>query len=254
MTLRTIWLKAFLPLLVTLFPLAPAHAQYTESDLDYVLQRYVESMGGMASLQRIMSVRMSGRVEYPNGSTHEITVLKKRPDKVRVTLHTGPVQFIQAYNGSEAWFARKSGRNAFYDTMRGNIRDAFIREAPLENVLLSSRSADSEIRVSLGPDVRVAQETCFQVIARYPSGAKVIHYISKENFLERRILEYDVDENLVSELVPGGFQTHAGVSFATNIVRLREGEAVSTLILEEIDTNIGILNTAFNPPVELPPE
>jgi len=255
MSSRSVWLKAATLVLIALFSVSPGHAQYTEDDVDYVIQRYVESMGGMASLQRIMSVRMSGNVEYPDGSRHSITVLKKRPDKVRVSLDTGQVRFIQAYNGTEAWFGRKAGRNEFHDRMRGDLRDSFIREAPLENVLLSSRlQQQEEVRISLGQDVTVAKKPCYQVIARFPSGAKVIHYIEKETFLERRILEFDDEGNLVSELVPGGFETHGGVSFATNIVRLKDGSAVSTLRLEEIDLNVGILNSAFDPPVALPPQ
>jgi len=254
MSARSFLLRYGLPLLILATPCLPVSAQYTQEEVDYVIQRYVESMGGMAALQRIMSVRMSGKVEYPDGSRHSITVLKKRPDRVRVSLDTGTIRFIQAYNGTEAWFARKSGRREFHDRMRGDLKETFIREAPLENVLLSSRLRDNEVSITLGPDVTVAKELCYQVIARFPSGEKIIHYIEHDEFLERRILEYDADGNLVSELVPGSFETHAGVSFATSIVRLKDGKTVSTLQLEEIDVNVGILNNAFDPPVELPPQ
>ena len=36
--------------------------------------------------------------------------------------------------------------------------------------------------------------------------------------------------------------------------RFRDGEIVSTLSLDEVETNVGILDTAFTPPVELPPQ
>jgi outer membrane lipoprotein-sorting protein len=246
-----------LPLIVAVCCLAysgtsTVRGQANEDNIAYVLERYIDSMGGRAALERIRSVRLSGTVNYPDGNSHAITVLKKKPDKVRVVLDTGLLRFVQAYDGETAWFARESGKYAFHDRMRGSLAESFIREAPLENVLINP--AGTEVEISLGPDVTVAQALCYQVIARFPDGSKVVHYIEKETFLERRILEYNAEGNLIAELVPGKFQTIDSVAFAMQIVRQKDGKTVSTLILDDVQTNVGILDTAFSPPVELPPQ
>lgn len=228
----------------------PALSQQIDADVQYILDRYIEAMGGRASLERIKSVRLSGTVLYPNGSKNAITVIKKKPDLVRVILDTGTLRFIQAYDGKTAWFSRESGRNSFHDRMRGELRDSFIREAPLENVLINPQSGD--LVVERGEDVTISQTECFQIIARFPNGSKVTHYIEKETFLERRILEYDVEGNLLAELIPGKFEIIDGVYFATQIVRRKDGKTISTLVLDDISTNIGILDSAFTSPVELP--
>lgn len=246
--------RALHALLVCLSPflLNPTlSGQADEQSVEYILERYIDGMGGRAALERIKSVRLSGIVEYPDGSRHSITVLKKKPDRVRVVLDTGTLRFIQAYNGQVPWFARESGRYSFHDRMRGELADSFIREAPLENVLINPAGIDVDLE--LGPDVSVAGMPCFQIIAHLPGGAKVVHHIEKDSFLERRILEYDKEGELISELVPGKFQKIDGVAFAMKIVRLRDGETISTLTLDEVETNVGILDSAFDPPVDLPP-
>jgi outer membrane lipoprotein-sorting protein len=231
---------------------SPAFAQASENNISYVLERYIDSMGGRAALERIRSVRLSGTVNYPDGSSHAITVIKKKPDKVRVILDTGMVRFIQAYDGETAWFARESGKYAFHDRMRGSFAESFIREAPLENVLINP--AGTEVDITLGPDVTVARALCYQVIATFPDRSKVIHYIEKESFLERRILEFDDEGKLIAELVPGKFETVDSVEFAMQIVRLKDDKTISTLLLDDVKTNVGILDSAFSPPVELPPQ
>jgi hypothetical protein len=232
-------------------PAPPAAAQVADREVAYVLDRYIESMGGRALLERIKSVRLSGKVEYPNGTTHSITVLKKKPNRVRVVLDTGTLRFIQAYDGEVAWFARESGKYAFHDRMRGAQAQNFIREAPLENVLVNP--ADTGVQISLGEDVSLAGTPCYQVLASFPDGSRIVHYIEKETFLERRIFEYDAEGKRISELVPGQFEIVGGVAFAMKIVRLQDGEPVSTLTLEDVSLNVGILDSAFSAPVDLPP-
>lgn len=227
-------------------------AQSTNEEVSYVLERYIETMGGRASLEKIRSVRLSGKVTYTNGASDAITVLKKKPNLVRVVLDKGMVRFVQAYDGQVAWYSREAGRNAFYDRMRGELMENFIREAPLENVLVNYTETDAVIE--LGEDVEIAGVPCYRVVATFPDGSRMVHHIEKKTFLERRILEYNREGELVSELIPASFESIEGVTFARKITRLSEGKTVSTLYLDEIQVNAGILNTAFSPPVELPPQ
>lgn len=228
-----------------------AQALADDQNVDYVLERYVEAMGGRASLENIKSVRLSGAISYPSGLKHNITVLKKKPDLVRVALDTGTIRFIQAYDGKVAWFSRQAGKNAFYDRMRGQLADNFIREAPLENVLINPR--DTGVELSLGEDVEIARIPCYQVIAEFPDSSKIIHYIEKDTFLERRIFEYNEKGELVADLIPSNFEIIQGVLFALQIIRMNGNEIVSTLQLDDVEANVGILDTPFSPPVDLPP-
>ncbi|MEX0321838.1 MAG: hypothetical protein AB3N63_06735 [Puniceicoccaceae bacterium] len=222
----------------------------SDRPLEYVLDRYIENMGGRASIEQIKSIRLSGTITYDDGQRHRITVLKKKPNLARIVLDAGFLRVIQAYNGQNAWFASEAGKNVSYSRMEGKMRDTFIREAPLENVLF--HPSNDKVTIELGEDVQVAMQPCYQVIARFADGTKTVFHIDKGEFVERRILEFDTDGKLLNELIPGKFETYDGVVFAMQIVRLENGEMVSTLTFDELETNVGILDTAFNPPVEIP--
>jgi len=223
--------------------------QRDQENVDYVLSRYIEAMGGRASLEQIQSVRLSGTISYPDGTRHNITVLKKKPNLVRIVLDTGVVRFTQAYNGNFAWFSREVGKKVFSDHMRGSQAEEFIREAPLESVLVTNNFGAV---ISLGPDVNVARLPCFQVISKFPDGSRIIHYIDKEAFLERRIIQYDANDTLIAEMVPSKFESVDGVMFAKQIVRIKDGKIESTLLLDQIEANVGLLDSAFSPPENLP--
>lgn len=227
-----------------------ATRETSDRSVDYVLERYIESMGGRATIAQVRSIRLSGTISYPDGNKHRITVLKKKPNLTRVVLDAGFVRLIQAYDGEVAWIARETASSTSYGRMKGKDKEIFVREAPLENVLF--QLSDEDISIELGPDVQVAMRDCYQVIARFEDGTKNIFYIDKQDFVERRIFEYDKDGILLNELIPGKFETFDGVVFAMQIVRLEDGKYVSSLNFDELETNVGILDTAFNPPVELP--
>jgi hypothetical protein len=222
----------------------------SDRPLEYVLSRYIENMGGRATLEQIKSLRMSGTITYKDGQKHKITVLKKKPNRTRVVVDAGIMRMIQAYDGETAWFAREIGKSISYSRMEGKMREVFVRESPLENILFHPSSA--EVTIELAEDVEVAMQPCYQLVARFADGSRNIFYIDKKSYMERRILEYNPAGEQLSELVPGKFETYDGVVFAMQIIRLEEGEIISTLQFSGLETNVGILDTAFIPPVDLP--
>lgn len=248
-SLKSLRLVLLGPLAVLLLPSMIAHAQSGDTSIDYILDRYFDHMGGRGALERIKSVRMEGLIRYPNGQQHALTVLKKKPDRIRIVIDTGFVRYTQGYDGQVAWMERQFGQRVYHERMTGKAAEDFIREAPLESILF--KAGEKGATVTLGPDIMVAQAPCYQIIATLPDGSSIVHYVEKSNFLERRILQYDPAGTLLSEIIPGRFETIAGVVFATQIVRLDGGQTISTLNLEEIEVNVGILDKAFSPPVPL---
>ena len=221
-----------------------------EDNINYVLDRYLDAMGGRANLEKVLSTRLSGTLKYPDGAQYQITVLKKRPNLSRIVLDTKTVRFIQAYNGKYAWFSQESGNKAIYERMSGKMAEDFIRDAPLENYLVDPYSTG--VVVALGPDVQLPGTPCFQIVSTFPDGAKVIHYVDKKEYIERRIIHLDAAGVQLNEMIPGKFETIDGVLFAMQMVQMKDGKVVSTLELDQIETNLGVLDSTFDPPLYIP--
>lgn len=218
--------------------------------VDEVMDRYIEAMGGRAALEQINSARLRGRVLDGNQVVSTITVLKKVPDRVRVVIDSGRSRFVQGFDGETVWFSRHAGGQVFHGRMPKSQAEKFIEEAPLTNYLVRYRE-EPDLVFELGEDVELNRIPCYKIIARFPDGSWNVHIIERERFLERRIYEYDADGNRLLELIPSQFERVGGVDFAMRIVRRKEGENLSTLVLDEVEINIGILEDAFRPPPEL---
>jgi hypothetical protein len=234
--------------LLILLLLLPFSAKGQEIEtVEYILERFIEAMGGPAAVERVNSVRLRGNLLYPNGSRNAITVLKKKPNKVRVVVNTGSVRFVQGFDGQTPWFSRYAGRQVFHDRMRGDYAQRFIREAPLLSVLVAQ--GDTGIEVTRGPDIMVVNKACYTLIGTFPDGRRSEFDIDKAELRQLRIREYDEQGNLEVEIVPSNFERHGGIDFAMRIVhRSPDGEVKSTLIIDEVIVNFGVLESAFSPP------
>ena len=242
-------LKSLLFLMLALGAVSvPIRAQelFDENNINYVLARYVEAMGGRAGLENLNSMRISGTLEFENGESVSLVVLKKKPNRVRLTLLSGIQRVIQAYDGQTAWTARESGRRAEYQLMTDPQKSDFIREAPIYNALVDPQNQSA--RLELGPDVTLVNQPHFQVISHHSDGTKTIHLLNKETFREHRIKKYDVEGNLVAELIPSKFEIVEGVLFALMTKRLIDDRLVSTMNVEQVDVNLGIFDEAFSLP------
>lgn len=231
-----------LPVLLGALLLPPVHGDA----VDRVIARYVEEMGGRAALERINSVQLRGTLAYEDGTSQSISIIKKRPDKVRLTISTGDIRITQGYNGAVAWLHFEGPSGAVTREMNPDLASAFIRNAPLENALLN-RPAEA-VTYSLGEEIKLANTECHQVLARYPDQSYSVHYIDKESARQRRILEFDSNGDLLHEIIPSRFARYGGVDFATRIVRIENGKRVSTMDLIDIVINPGSLDAAFDPP------
>lgn len=249
--------SSFLLSCLLLFPLAPAvapsaHGQAREGEnltVEEVMDRYIEAMGGRVALEQINSARLRGSVLDGDKVVSTITVLKKNPDRVRVVIDSGRSRFVQGYDGETVWFSRYAGGQVFHGEMPKAQADKFIEEAPLANYLVRYRE-EEDLRFELEGAILLNRIPCYAVAVHFPDGRKNLHLIEKENFVERRIYEFDAEGNELVELIPSQFERFGGVDFAMRIVRRKDGETVSTLVLEEVEINIGILEEAFRPPVE----
>lgn len=216
---------------------------------EQIIDRYVDAMGGRAALSEIRSVRLTCLIEYPDGTSNNLVVLKRKPNLSRIVIENPTRRIIQAYDGEVAWIGRQDASGSAYFPMAEPMRSQFIREATLESPLVSPHFADAQFeRIA---DTEYLGRPFFRIKVTFPEGDYTVFYIDHRDFLERRILEYSPEGELIAELVPSDFQKFDGVLFAMRVIRIIEGETVSALTIRAVEVNIGILEGAFSPPVEL---
>jgi hypothetical protein len=85
--------------LATLTPAAPLSAQTTDS----IIAKYIHTVGGMAKIQAVQTLRRTGR--YTGGGGFEAVVVQenKRPSRVRQEFSLQGMTGINAYDGTTGW-------------------------------------------------------------------------------------------------------------------------------------------------------
>ncbi len=125
------------------------------AEVDAVVARYVEALGGADSLGRIETLRKSGTYVY-NGLEHPLTVLQKRGARCReeieglteygTTTETGTT-IVRAFDGETAWVASE-GAERTVEKMPDELQASFVLEADFESPLVGFRDKGHSIRMA----------------------------------------------------------------------------------------------------------
>lgn len=116
------------------------------AEVDAIVAKYVEALGGLDGIRRIESLRASGVYVY-NGLEHPLVVYQKRPAGRReeieglteygTTREAGTLA-VRAYDGDAAWIGTGDGR-VETETMPAEQRPGFILDSALESPLVAFR-------------------------------------------------------------------------------------------------------------------
>jgi hypothetical protein len=119
--------------LATLTPAAPLSAQTT----DGIIAKYIQTVGGMAKIQAVQTLRRTGR--YTGGGGFEAVVVQenKRPSRVRQEFSLQGMTGINAYDGTtgwkiEPWQGKKDPESLSEEEMRDITEEADF-DGPLIN-------------------------------------------------------------------------------------------------------------------------
>lgn len=248
MNVPRVYRLLFLLALVLCLDEAAAQAPVTvvAPKLESILRRYRESLGGLANLERIRTVRIEGEILLGDESVQRITVLKKKPNRVRTIINTGNARFIQGFDGTVAWAMFERLGRTYVRQLEGEERENFVRKAPIENVFINPR--DSGATLTLGEPVFLGLIPCYQLVADFPDGTRQVNYIDQNDFRDRRVFFYGRDGELESEYLPTEFENFGGILFAMRMARLVDDRVVSTMVINLVELNVGLYDSLFEIP------
>lgn len=113
---------------------ASSVASYAET-LSEVINRHHQARGGIDKLQMLHSVRMTGAVEA-GGFATGFTVLRARPDRIRIEMDLKGELMLRVFDGTNAWGINpvegQSGPTSLSTASAANLR----AQAPIDSVLV----------------------------------------------------------------------------------------------------------------------
>jgi hypothetical protein len=228
-----------------------------DPNLNQILQKHLDAMGGLRNWSQVESIRLSGTVER-DGQIIDIVIVKKRPQQIRATL-TLPVhgkedeslQVIRAHDGKEAWTAtRMAGApKMIKKSLIGEAADDLLADAGVLPPLIKHWRANEDLKL-IGSD-SLYGEHVFVIEYTQESGTNTQHfYLSAQSY---RTLAYDSHTSTKSiHTRLYDYQKQDGVWLPMRSVITAERTGASTMQMNSIEIGVGIYDAYFeaDPSVE----
>lgn len=160
-----------------LFGAAPAASQTVE--VDAILARHLEALGGRAKLAQLHAIRLTGRLDLGADGVFPITLEAKRPGRFRLESRASDgLVYLRLFDGTKGWAADPGGP-VFTMTDRDAAAE---REDGFDGILLAD--AASGCRFEFMEHQGIGGRDTYRVKATRKDNQASTHWIDTQTFLE----------------------------------------------------------------------
>ena len=230
-------------LLLGLLPFV-AHAQTA----DEIIAKNIQARGGLAKLQGLQSVRVSGSFAI-GGFRAAFTQENKRPFKVREEQIIQGMVGIDAYDGKTAWHVVPWEGRKDPDLISSDDRKGLIEDADIEGQLVGYRDKDHRAEY-VGHD-SVEGTDCYKLKLTLADGDVRYYYIDTDTFLELKIEDERTIRGTVrySETYFGDYEKVAGIYFPFALESGAKGDSERVkYTIDKVAVNLPLPDSRFTMP------
>lgn len=225
-------------------------AEYRRTSLDSVLEDFVQLHGGRENIQNVTSIRSVGT--YQEGETlQEFVIIKKRPDRIRVTYELPRTRIITGYNGSVAWRRVESKENFLSDdhVLNGEEAQRVIQDAAFDNALI--RAAEDMTGFSFDGIVNFRGNEYYRIIVDSPGNNREKQILlDPETLHDEYLLVRDPVSGVLWETRNSDFRDVRGARIPFKVEKFRQGQRQWLITFDRVETNLGIPDSFFDPPAD----
>lgn len=217
-----------------------------ESRVGKILNRYYQKgLGGPDDWEKIVSLKFTGKLVTEKGEL-ELNAYQKKPNliKMRLFRESGENSLILAYDGEDAW--KQKGRRGEVERMTGTEARRFIHSARFGNYLLYPYAEGK--RISLVDTVPVEGAICHQIRVELDTGYQVDYFIDIRSYLEIKVVNTDLRSGLSNSIIYKDYIREFGMPIAQKMESFEADKWVSTLRIDQVKVNSGIMSWMFRMP------
>ena len=217
-----------------------------EGRIAEILGRYYrDGLGGAENWEKIVSLNLSGELKTKEGKL-TLNAYQKKPNLIKMNLFRESVRngMTLAYDGKVAW--KRTGRQGEAERMAEGEARRFIHSARFGNYLLYPFAEGK--RISLVDTVPVEGAICHQIRVELDTGYQVDYFIDIRSYLEIKVVNRDLRNGRVNSVVYKDYIREFGMPIAKKVESREEGEWVSSLVVEEVKVNSGVMPWMFHMP------
>ena len=215
-----------------------------QSKLGLILDRYYkEGLGGKVTWEKINSLMIKGKIKNTDGD-FTYKAVHKKPNLLRIEISNYKKEIVYSYDGKNAWHISNKGEKAELISDEERIRE-LANDAEFSSHLLYPFKKGKTIKY-IGT-ARVDDNLCHVIRVRTDLNFELDYYVDVRKYIEVRVTKRDMSNPLnESRLVYSDYRKVDGLSLAFNLELEKNNEWHSTIQIEEVKSNSGVLNWMFN--------
>lgn len=217
-----------------------------ETRIEKILSRYYEKgLGGPDGWGKVVSLNITGKLKTASGELR-LSAYQKKPDLIKMSIssESGPGGLILAYDGEVAW--KQKGRRGEPEPMTGVEARRFIHSARFGNYLLYPYAEGKRIR--LIDTVPVEGAICHQLRVELDTGYQVDYFIDIRSYLEIKVVNTDLRNDTTNSIFYKDYVLDFSRPIARKVENWEEGEWVSTMLVDQVKFNSGVMPWMFRMP------
>ena len=222
--------------------------------VDDLVSKNVEAKGGATALNKLQTLRTSGKLLVPIQGQIELSYLQimKQPDEVRAEASLQGMTQIQAYDGKEGWkvspfFGRKDPERMSADDVK-----ALVEDTELGGPLVDWKAKGSRVDYLGTEDVDGTPAHKLKVVRK--NGDVSFVYLDPDHFLEIRIVTQRILHGAHQEIETdlGDYEKAGGVFVPTSIEIGSKGATdKQKIIIDKVEANVPVDDAIFHFPGQI---
>lgn len=207
-----------------------------------ILTRYYqEGLGGPEHWETISSLRLKGVLTQKDEEVG-LQALQRKPNLIKMTITSNQRELVLGYDGVTAW-KKTPDPDAKAGEMADEEARLFKHTANFGNHLLYPFAEGKEI-IYINT-VPTEGNICHQIRVNLDTGFQVDYFIDIRTYLEIKVVNADLEDDSTRSVVFKDYIREHGMPIAKRTESSENGEWVSTLVLDEVRVNRGVMLWMF---------
>ena len=211
---------------------------------DELVAKNLAARGGADTLKGLTSARLVGTLSV-QGMEMPLTILTKRPNKMKQEMNMKGQKIIQAFDGETVWAVNPLGGGATPRVVEGPAADVVKNQSLFDGPLVGYKERGDTLEV-LGPaDVGGAKTWKLKLTRK--DGKSMLIYLDADTGLERQWTA-TMDQNGMTmeiESIMTDHQATDGIMMARSIRTMMGGKQAAALTFTTVEFNVPIDDSEF---------
>jgi outer membrane lipoprotein-sorting protein len=221
---------------------APAAAQTPTAD--ELVAKYLTARGGVDKIKAVNTARIAGTVSAA-GQDLQLTVVSKRPNKMRQEVMVQGQKMIQAFDGTTAWGVNPMTGNPSPQVMEGPQADLIKTQALFDGPLVGYKERGDTLEV-IGP-ATVEGSKAWNLKLTRKDGKSMNILLDAESGLERQWTATMEQGGMTMEVqtLMSDYQTIDGLQVAKTMRTMIGGQQAASLTFTSVEFNVPVDDAEF---------